>query len=146
MFPGGDSQPEPSAPQPLVFPERLDGYHLVAARTGDPGDNRIALTLPKPSRVFAISAACRGPQGQLDTRLVVNGTNVGGASCTPNPAAVSGQDPSPGFIEKDFRANGVDLAQRPLALSLTLVQGRFTQVPASDPGTVLGVAVYERDG
>ena len=143
VLPRGDNQPEPAAPQTLVFPERMGGYHLVAARTGHPGDGRIALTLPKPSRGFGITVACRGPHEQLDTRLVVNGTGVGGIFCTPNPHVLSEKEPT--FLEEDLKANGVALGDRSLVLSLTLVRGRFTQTRANDPDALLGFAVYERD-
>jgi hypothetical protein len=151
VHPRGDSRPEPVAPRPLVFPEHVGRYHLVAAQSGEPGESRITVALPRPSQKFAVSAACRGPQDPdapletlLDTRLVVNGTNVGGVFCSPHPEAV-GPRPSPIYNDLELRTNGVDLRSRSLVLSLTLVRGRFTQERVTDPDAVLGLAVYARD-
>lgn len=144
-LPHDGAGPEPAAPPPLVFPQRMGHYHLIKVRTGEPGDGRITMTLPKPSRAFGFAAACSGPERQLDTRLVVNGAAVGGVFCTPDPPALNGQ-PSPSFTSSDLRKDGVAVRQHRFVLSLTLLRGRHhNAVPTTDPDTSLGLAVYERD-
>ena len=138
-----DPSPVPAVHDPVydppTFPARVGGYHLVTSRVGEPGDNRISLTVPKPSGGFAIMAACSGPQGALDTRLVVNGTSPGGVTCSPRPILTT-----PGWTLQDLTGNGVDLEPESLTIGLTLVRGLHTQERTNDPGTVLGLAVYQR--
>jgi len=145
VLPRGVPRLEPAAPRPLVFLEHVGHYHLVRSQTGAPGDNQIALTLPLPTTEFSVAAACRGPRGQLDTRLVVNGTWVGGVTCAPDPAVLSDPQVLPGFSKEDVQSNGADLRQSSLIISLTLMRGRFNQVRTNDPETVLGIALYEPD-
>jgi hypothetical protein len=149
VLPGGHARPEPAAPPPqpaapeqIVFPQHIRGYHLVTMRIGAPGDPRIALHLPARSHRFTIKPLCRSAEPKLDTRLVVDGTNVGGVYCTrkapPGPTDA-------GWSEHDL--GGVRLADRPLVVSLTLLRmlTRFSEVPTTQPDTVLGLALYERD-
>ncbi len=125
---------------PPAFPAQVGRYHLVSSQLGKPGQTSITLTVQKPSGRFTILPACSGPRGELDTKLVVNGTSAGGITCLPDqlPEYV-------GWPIQDLTGNGVDLTAKTLAISLTLVRGRFDQVPTNDPGAVLGLAVYQRD-
>jgi hypothetical protein len=141
-----ERDPAPVAPvhhpayDPPIFPAQVGSYHLVTSQVGEPGDSHISLTAQKPTGRFAIMPACSGPKGELDTKLVVNGTSPGGISCSPHR-----QLTDPGWSMKDLKGSGVDLEPKSMTISLTLVRGRFTQERTSDPGTVLGLAVYQRD-
>ena len=102
------------------------------------------LHLPTRSHRVTIKPLCRTAEPKLDTRLVVDGTNVGGVKCTqtapPGPPSTDA-----GWSEHDL--GGVRLAHRPLVVSLTLLRmlTRFSEVPTTQPDTVLGLALYERD-
>jgi hypothetical protein len=87
---------------------------------------------------------CHSALPKLDTRLVINGTNIGGVNCSR--AGVPGL-PVPNWGEQDIHGNGVRLAHRPLVVSLTLLKEikRLTEVPTTQPGTILGLGLYERD-
>jgi len=135
-----DTAPVAPVHDPLVFPADLGDYHLVASEVGQPGDNRISVTVPRPPGGFTILPACSGPEGDLDTRLAVNGTSVGGVTCSPHPVLEN-----PGWLVQDLTGNGVDLEPQSMTITLTLVRGRFNQQRTDDPGTVLGVSVYQAD-
>lgn len=140
-----DPDPAPVAPvhEPVydspTYPAHVGSYHLLSPKVGEPGDSRISLSVQKPSGRFTIDPACSGPDG-LDTKLVVNGREVGGVFCSPHQAVTL-----PGWPIRDLIGNGVDLEPTSITISLTLVRGRFTQERTNDPGTVLGLAVYLRD-
>ncbi len=146
VLPRGATRSEPAAPRPVVFLEHVGHYHLVRTETGAAGDNQVALSVPTPATEFLVSAACRGPRGELDTRLVANGTSVGGVTCAPDPPVLIETHVLIGFSADDLKGTGVDLTQKSLVISLTLVRGRYNQVPTTDREAVLGIAIYERDG
>ena len=89
-----------------------------------------------------------GARGELDTRLVANGTSVGGVTCAPDPPVLIETHVLIGFSADDLEGQmGSTSARDPLVdLFHPGARPATTRVPTTDREAVLGIAIYERDG